>query len=657
MFSASREWRHAVGGAARGYQAIHGLARRRRQSSLRARRHRASASRWWTSFTARVCEFSFSAYRAPRIEPSREATLSIPLGGYDLALHDAERKEVAIYQFLQSPQRVGGVEVRGDPARVRVKWRKSPERFVTGYRVYAAAERAGPYDRVLETKDIEAALAVDPAKRYSYYRVSAFTRLEVEGETSAPAEDLFRAGYREFEAGRYRGGGSRHWSAPRRPHPTMRRRVEYLGRSLLALGRNDAAIGAVPGPRRAVPAMRSPGGGSRRRRSPPAATRWARARWSSAQSRPTRPTPRPMCCAGSSACSWATPRARSRCLETALARGVRQSGCARHARRGASCAWARWTRASRSLTRPTLIPRETRPLAARRAGVPVAWPPRDALARYTRVARDRAATTPSRWSRLRTCTSLWGSSIRRAPSRCRWPEARPQESRGQYVLGRIAIKQDKHEDAVVAFARATKLNPKYGAAWASLADAYLGLKDERKARERLRQAAALPDATPMCSASSRNSRAETVARRSARRAGARGRARAGGCRACASRRRAPTRLWGAGRTPPMRRARPTLAPKNVDPLLLGAEAAHRQGKNGEAIADSQARARAPAGFVRGELQARPQLRRHQPVCRRADASRRAGAPERKADAPYLLLAEIHLNQRSYDAAIASSRRP
>ena len=86
----------------------------------------------------------FGAYQILRtnaIEASREATLSIPVAGYDLAVHDAGRKQLAIYQYLQSPQRVGGLEVLGEPAKIKLTWRKSPERYVTGYRVYAAPER------------------------------------------------------------------------------------------------------------------------------------------------------------------------------------------------------------------------------------------------------------------------------------------------------------------------------------------------------------------------------------------------------------------------------------------------------------------------------------------------------------------------------------
>src|SRR6185436_20572719 len=75
----------------------------------------------------------------------------------------------------------------------------------------------------------------------THYRVTAVTRLGVEGEPSAPAEDLFRAAFRQFDGGKYdaalTGFERAAKSAPE--HPAH---IEYLGRTLLALGKNDAAL-------------------------------------------------------------------------------------------------------------------------------------------------------------------------------------------------------------------------------------------------------------------------------------------------------------------------------------------------------------------------------------------------------------------------------
>src|SRR5260221_11279774 len=156
-------------------------------------------------------------------------------------MQDAGRKPLPIYHYLQSPQRVCGPEALGEPAKVKLTWRKSPERYVTGYRVYAAPERDGAYERLTETKETEAAFAVDASKPVAFFKVSAHTRLDVEGEASVPGEDLFRAAHRQSRAKQSEAAlaGFERAAKSAPGHPAY---VEYLGRSLLALGRNDAAL-------------------------------------------------------------------------------------------------------------------------------------------------------------------------------------------------------------------------------------------------------------------------------------------------------------------------------------------------------------------------------------------------------------------------------
>src|SRR5258706_14882989 len=200
VYAPSREWRETLG-ATRGYEAIHGMAVDS-DNRVYVLASTDRAKQLVDVYRGNELDFSFAAYRAPKIEATREATLSIPLAGLDIALHDAGRKQLAIYHYLQSPQRLGGVEVRGGPAKVRVAWRKSPERFVGAYRVYAAADKDGPYARLVETKESEASFDVDPAKPLTHYRVAAQSRLDVEGDPSAAVEDLFRAAYRLYEGGK-----------------------------------------------------------------------------------------------------------------------------------------------------------------------------------------------------------------------------------------------------------------------------------------------------------------------------------------------------------------------------------------------------------------------------------------------------------------------
>ena len=649
VFSAALQWRYALGRAPQAYEAVLGLSIDP-DNRLYVLASTERAKQVVDIFHGPDLEFSFAAYRSPKIEPSGAATLSIPLAGYDIALHDADRKELAIYRFLQPPQRVGGVEVRGDPARVRVAWRKSPEHFVSGYRVYAAAEREGAYERLLETQAPEAALGADAASRFLYYRVSAFTNLGVEGDSSASAEDQFRVGYREFEAGRYEAAAAALARAAQGAldHAAS---VEYLGRSLLALGRNDAALGQFQD------LARRPGReivGRRLEAQAIAASGdvlGARSAIERAVAAGQADAATYVLC-GELSLQLADPAGALRCLETALSRepgnvgarallgetfvrlgaidkGIAELDAAAAAKPADVETWRRAGRVLQGLGRD-----------------------RDAISRYARLletaprdadallATANAHLSLAEFDQARTIAlSLVGSPA--------------QESRGQYVIGRIATAQGKHEEAVVAFARATRLDARYGAAWAGLADTYLALKDERKAREALGKAAALPDAgaevfrglAELESRGGRHAAALAALERAVVLAPGDSDLRLAQARTLA----ALERWHECGNAA---REAQRLAPKNLEAILLAAEAAHRQGKNGEAIETlKRALVLQPDSyevhFKLGRSYADNNLY--------DDAQahlERAAKLDSRSDAPHLMIASVQLERRSYDAAIA-----
>jgi tetratricopeptide (TPR) repeat protein/DNA-binding beta-propeller fold protein YncE len=650
VFSAALEWRYALGRASQPYAAIHGLSVDS-DDRLYVLAATERAKQVVDVFHGADREFSFAAYRSPQVEPSSAATLSIPLGGYDLALHDAENKEIAIYQFLQPPQRVGGIEVRGEPAMVRVAWRKSPERFVSGYRVYAAAERDGAYERLLETQAPEAALGADAANRLLYYRVSAYTNLEVEGETSLPVEDQFRSGYRDFEAGRYEAAVAALERAAKAA-PDHAASVEYLGRSLLALGRYDAALAQFQD------LARRPGSETVGRRLEARAiaaggdTLGARSAVERAVAAGQADAATYMLC-GELSLQLADPAGAVRCLETALSRepgnasvrallgeafvrlgaidkGIAELDAAAAANPADAEIWRRGGRVLLGLGRH-------RDALARYARV-LAIAPRDADAL---IASANAHLALAEFDQARTIAlSLVGSPA--------------EESMGQYVLGRIAMAQRQYENAVVSFARATKLDARHGAAWVGLADAHLAMKDEGKAREALAKAAALPGAG--AEVFSRLAELESRGGRHAAALAALERAIAIApgdfdLRLAQARTLAALERWQECGNAAREAQR--LAPKNVEALLLAAEAAHRQGKNGEAIETlKRALALEPDSYqVHFKLG-----RSYTDNNLYNDAQthlERAAQLDPRSDAPQLLLARVHLERRAFDAAIAA----
>ena len=649
VFSPGRAWRHALG-AGRGYEEIHDLAIDS-DGRLYVLASTERAKQFVDVYQGEELEFSFAAYRTPQLEPTKEATLSIPVGGYDLTLYDAGRKLVGVYQYLQSPQRVGGLEVIGDPAKVKLDWRRSPERYVTGYKVYAAASKEGPYAPIAETRDTEASFSVDAAKPLAYFKVAAFTRLAVEGEPSGAVEDPFRTPFRQYEAKQYEaalGGFERAAKAAPAHAPS----VEYLGRTLLALGRHDAALAQfqelsrrpgyeVAGRQLEARALAASGD-----------VLGARAAVERAVASGQADAATYALCADLSL-QLADPAGAVRCADGALAKDP-ASAAARTMRGEAMVRLGAVDNGLQELeaanaaapTDAELWRRSARTLAA-------LGRPKDALARYAKVLeiapRDADALLASAELQLglgemdpaRTIAlSLVGSPV--------------QESRGQYILGRIALKQEKPEEAVIAFSRATKLDAKNGAAWGGLAEAYLALKDERRAREALAAAAALPDAP--ASVYRQLAELEVKAGQPAAAVAPLERAVAlvpgdAELRLLQARTLGQLERWQDASNAAREAQR--IAPKSIDALLLGADAAYRQGKNGEAIETlKRALVVEPNSYDVNLKLARSFADNNLPVEAQQHLER-AAQLNQGADAPYVLLAQIQLNQRSYDAAIAT----
>lgn len=653
VFSAKREWRYAVGGAPQPYQAIKGLSIDS-DNSVYVLAATEGARQLVDVFQGTAREFTFAAYRSPQAEPSAEATLSISLSGTELALHDSERKQLVIYHFLQPPQRVGAVEVRGEPARVRVVWRKSGERYVSGYRVYAAPAREGPYERLMEAQTPEAAFDAETASRFQFYRVSAYSNLGIEGDHSAPAEDLFRSGYRHFEAKRYEPAAATLARAVK-VVPDHTAAIEYLGRSLSALGRHDAALGhfqdlarrpgnEIVGRRLEAGAMAAAGD-----------TLGARSVVERAIVAGQADGATYLLC-GELSLKLGDGAGAVRCLDTALAKEPNNAA----ARALLGEAFIRLGATEKGLAEldaaAAANPAELAPL--RRAGrlLEGLGRHREALGRYAQVLAAAPRDTEALISTANVHLALGELDQARtiALSLVGTPA---QESIGQYVVGRIALVQRQNEEAVLSLARATRLDPRHGAAWAALAEAYLALNDGTKAREALARAAALPGAD------------SRVLRRLAdleSRAGGHAPALAALERAIALEPADPELRLAQARTLAAlgrwhdsgnaAREAQRMLPKSVEPLLLAADAAHRQGKNGEAIETlKRALALNPDSF---DVQFRLG-RSYAENNRYEDAQvhlERAARLDDRNDAPLLMMAEINLERRNFDAAIATLTR-
>jgi tetratricopeptide (TPR) repeat protein/sugar lactone lactonase YvrE len=650
VFNASREWQYALGGAASGYKWIHALAIDG-DDRLYVLAATEGSRQVVDVYRGREHEFRFSALRVPGVEASGKAALSLPVDGYDLVLHDAERGRIARYQVLLTPEAVAGLEVRGEPARAQLRWRKSAEGFVTAYRVYGAAGPHGPWERVLDTREPEATLKAAAATRYAAYEVSAVSSHGVESARSAPVEDLFRAGYREYESGRHEAALPLFERAAK-ADPGDAAPIEYLGRSQLALGRHAAALAQFR------ELAKRPGHEAAGRRLEAQALLAAGDRLGARAA-----AERAIAANQADAATYALCARLSlelndamgavRCVEAALAK---DPGNAR-SRAMLGEAQVRLGAVDKGLAElaaaTAASPTDAEPWRRAAAVLQGLGRPREALEHQNSVLRIVPGDPEARLASAQLHLEL--GELDQARSIALSMAGSPaQEARGQVVLGRIALKLRKPEEALLALARATQLDPAYGDAWGGLAEAYLALNDEAKAADALQKAARLPGAgvgvyrqlAELETRAGHPAAALAALERAVSIAPADASLRLAQARALASLERWPECLVAA-------REAQRLAPKNVEALTLAAEAAARQGRSGEAIETlKKAALLAPDAYEVQLALGRSYADNHLYQDARTHLER-AAQLDRSRDAPQVLLGRTLLEQRDYDAAITA----
>jgi len=649
VYSSKLEWRFSVAGEPIPYRAIYGLAVDSEDRLYVSSATEQGKQRVEVSYGG-YGEFSFAAYRSPQIEPTASVTFSAPPAAYSFALFDADRKELAIYHYLQPLPRVGGVAVLGEPGKVRLTWLKSTARYVSGYRVYAAAAKDGPYELALETQAAEASLGAEAAGRFLDYRVGARSNFGIDGELSAPVEDVFRLGYREFEAGRNEPALAAFTRAAQ-ASPDHAAAVEYRGRTLLAMGRYDAAVAQfqdlsrrpgreIAGRLLEAKALAASGDilGARS-----AVERAIAADQANAET---------YALCGDLGLQLGDASGAASCVEKALARDPKNAT----ARAILGESYVRLGAVDKGIAELdracAASPAETANWLRAGAVLLSLGRPREALERYNKALATAPRSTEALIAAANTHLAL-GEFDQARTIALSMAGSPTEESVGQYVLGRIAIAQGKHEEAVIALSRATRLNARNGAAWAALADAYLALKDERKAREALAKAAALPDAGG--DVFKRLAELETREGRHAQALAALERAVAlapadAGLRVAQAQSYAALGRWQeSGKAA---REAQKLAPKSVEPLLLAANAAYRQGKSGEAIQTLKRALELQPDSYEVNYRLGLSLADNRSYDEALGFLEKASRIDDKADAPHLAIAEVQLERRAFDPAIA-----
>lgn len=437
-------------------------------------------------FRNRQSVFSFGARSADAGGLANPVNLTLPPSAQRVvALYDRERKQLLDYHYLQVPAAVADIAVSGGTRHTELRWGALRSSYVTAYRVYGATEAAGPYRRLVEVPEARARLEHNGHPHSLYYRIAAVSGFGVEGPSSEPVLDLFQSGYGHYQAGAW----PQAEAALRRQHEEHAGHAEtnkYLGLTLMEQQQYTAARQhfetlikqpghEAEGARLLVAAWRAAGdevaakGVVERALSGGAATQELRL----------------LCGELSLALNDAIGAVQ--CLEDAL----KADGNDVNAHLMMADAYIRLGIMEQGQAELALA----RELAPEN---PQVW--------------RRSAQIQQRLGAHEAAVELYGKTLELAPddldsrlALARSHRALGQhdqvrnialaltahsatEGEGHYLLGVIALEQEKYGEALLALTKATRSAPHHAAAWLALADAYGAMKQEQNIPAALQKA-------------------------------------------------------------------------------------------------------------------------------------------------------------------------
>jgi tetratricopeptide (TPR) repeat protein/DNA-binding beta-propeller fold protein YncE len=566
-----------------------------------------------------------------------------------IAVYDRKPRALKEFSYLQIPGRVGGVVVEGDVTQTALRWQKAPGSYIELYRIYGAASESGPYQAVADARDNSAVIRHQDGTRHAWFRVAAVSGFGVEGLASTARLDGFQPGYQAFQDKRYADAESI-LRKTLEANPDHASAVEYLGRSLVALGRHDDAVqqfdhlAGLPGrdvhaAQLKAEALLQAGDFVRARAALDKVLAGARA------------TPALHVLCGEISLKLGDAIGAVTCLEKALAQtpddvrthfllgqayvgvGVVDKGLGEYDKavkldEKNVDAWVEAGRAFQTLGRHD-----------------------GAVQRFEKALALEPLNTGARVGAARSYLALKQLAKSRSIALAMAGQA-GQEAEGNYLIGVIALAEKRNNEALLSLSKATATAPDNAEAWSALADVFERLKNTDKAIEALQRA----------------TRAAPGNYDAHRRLGELERQRGNNAAAIASLERAVAlrpgehaiqlllaqSLFDAQQYQDVIRYASEAArldKDNTEPLELMAEAANRQGKSGDAIdylqraiklkkSDSDLHLRLGRIYTENNLYDLAQ-----------QSLERAGVLAPKSPAPKIALGQLLMEKRDYDAAI------
>lgn len=185
---------------------------------------------------------SLGAATDQRTGMKEPVTLSIaPARKTVVSVYDSEKKALLNYKYMQLPARLGGLVINGSIKQTKLTWERVPGSYVSRYKVYAAREKEGPFRYLTDVDKLETVVKHKTAFTNSYYQVSAVSGFGVEGKVSNVREDAFQAGYAYYRDMNY-AKAKEIFGLSYQQDKSNGGVLKYLGLSASQLGQTEDAV-------------------------------------------------------------------------------------------------------------------------------------------------------------------------------------------------------------------------------------------------------------------------------------------------------------------------------------------------------------------------------------------------------------------------------
>jgi tetratricopeptide (TPR) repeat protein len=117
-------------------------------------------------------------------------------------VNDASLQQSFRFEFLEYPDAAFGLQVSGNEETIDLRWSSSKSPLIARYEVQAAVDKKGPFVTVATSYQLEQALWVSTAGKYSWFRVVSVSAHGLSAAPSAPKQNYFQRIVELYQAGK-----------------------------------------------------------------------------------------------------------------------------------------------------------------------------------------------------------------------------------------------------------------------------------------------------------------------------------------------------------------------------------------------------------------------------------------------------------------------